>query len=131
MRLRRRHSLSKLNCLSVRYGLAVSLDKFDLATFKKKIAMTDSSKQVADSFANIAPTRDFSRTDYHVHFLYHWTGHDFHATIEYYRGAEKPRRGDRGPFAEEIVAWLGQFVKNDRATAQVNAAFAYSAKKWT
>src|SRR5207249_489197 len=43
----------------------------------------------------------------------------------------KPRRGDRGPFAEEIVAWLGQFVKNDRATAQVNAAFAYSAKKWT
>lgn len=59
-----------------------------------------------------------------------WTKAEFHASVEYFPGAEKPHSGDKGPFAEDIMPWLGQFFKTDRATARVTAAFVYSGRRW-
>ncbi len=127
--------LSELDCVQVQYGLAASLDKFDLARLKKNIRHTARHSKRLDLgdtwFSAVAPTRNTSRADYHVHCHGHWTKRDFHGTIEYFQGSEKSLRGERGPFAEDIIPWLGQFFKNERATAHVTASFLYVGKKWT
>lgn len=135
MRRRRRDSLSKLNCIHIDYGLAVSLEKFDLAGFSKEIdripGHSDRWIKGSTSLVGVAPTRAPSWADYHVHFNCHWTKREFHASLEYFRGAEKPKSGDKGPFAEDMIPWLGQFFKNEKATARVTAAYVYAGKRWT
>jgi len=132
MRRRRRGSLSRLNCSNLEYGLAVSLDKFDLDGLKSEIKRMDRSNRLVHgykSIAAVAPTRDHSLTDYHVHFNCHWTKKEFHASLEYIPETEIRERGDTGPFAEDIIAWIGKFFKNGKATADVTAIFVYSDKK--
>ena len=122
------------NCDHVQYGLAVSLSKFDLAKLKKEIRrMTDQSRHWIkrdDVLIGVAPTRNILQADYHVHFNCHWTKRDFHATIGYFRGIERSQRDNKGPFAEDIMMWLGKFFRSEKATASVTVAFKYHEKKW-
>jgi len=133
MRLRHGHMrLSKSNCQHVVYALGVKLEKFDKAGFRKEIERIGgrSLAKGQEQFIATIPTRT-AWADYHVHLACHWTATGFHANVEYYPGAEKPHSGDGGPFAENIMAWLGQFFRNDKATARVIAAFIYSGRNWT
>jgi len=124
--------MSKLYCSELEYGLGVSLDKFDLGGFKKDIERIDRSGRLAGgqrSISAVAPTRDRSSADYHVHFNCHWTKREFRASLEYYPETESRTPDDTGPFAEEMFSWIGKFFKNGNATAYVSVTFSYPEKK--
>jgi hypothetical protein len=132
MRRGRRERISKLYCSELEYGLGVSLDKFNLDAFKKDIERIDRSGRLAGgqkSINAVAPARDRSSADYHVHFNCHWTKREFHASLEYYPETESRTPGDTGPFAEEMFNWIGKFFKNANATAHVSVTFSYPAEK--
>lgn len=135
MRRRRREWLSLLNCTNLKYGLAVSLDKFDLAGLNEEVGrIADRSGRLVSgkkSIFVVAPTRDRSQADYHVHFNCHWTKREFHASLQYFPETEKSEPNDTGPFAEDMISWIGKFFKNGIATAHVEVGFVYSGKKWS
>ncbi len=136
MRVRRGHNRpSKLNWVHIAYGLGVKLEKFDMAGLNKEMERISnhfaSLEKNRTSFLAIVAAHTPLANDYHVHLGCHWTKAEFHASVEYFRGTGKLRPGKRQPFAENIMQWLGQFFRNDKATARVNATFVYSSRHWT
>jgi hypothetical protein len=132
MTAKHKKSFYALNCDSMEYTLTCPPDKFKLEEFKKDIAQRGAGPQEVDdegTLYTVLPTRNFATTDYHVHFSCRWERGSFRASLEYIRGTEKPETHEKGPFAEELMEWLGQFFTSERVTAEVEGTFTYSRKK--
>lgn len=125
----RAKAFSRFNCVSVEYQLTTSLQKFKLREFKEEVAgATGESFDERTSIVGGTPTHNPRTADYHIHFRIRWPGQTLRASIEYVKGTRELRPGDKGPFTEEFMAWLGRFFKNETANSDVSAVFTYPTK---
>jgi hypothetical protein len=68
---------------------------------------------------------DTENFDYHIHF--HWTSSKdaFVLYVSFHAGAFAESDGEREPYAERFMSWLGGFMNNDTAHADLHAEFEY------
>lgn len=115
-----------VHCKEMEYEIEVPLDKFDLDGFRREIGAAADTKREA----RVCSTADPSASDYHVHFG--WQLLESKAAVEFnldYIGTTtKPRPNEREPFAEGVMAWLGQFLQFPDVSARISTTFVYKGK---
>lgn len=119
------------NCSRVDVEIRSSLEKFNFREFGKAF-LRKGGMQPKDGvlFSAVASTQHSETSDFHVHFSWYVSRGYINLTVEYVEGRRKPDPGERAPFAEGVVPWLGQFFKSPSAGAHVHALFRYPRKKW-
>lgn len=128
---RRFRGLSEYHCRRMDYEFRTSLDKFDLAAFRKELASSSKEKPLeGTAFSGVARTYDRRKADYHVHFHLSLRRGQAEVILGYVQGALKPERKERRPYAEDVMRWLGSFLAGPRASAHVTGVFSYPRREW-
>lgn len=130
MREKGKKLFSALHCERLDYEFSVSLDKFSFQDFAAAASQLTGEPLKKDDrgLASVVMTRDREHADYHVHLSCRWRKERFRASLGYVEGASKADPTDTGPFAEDLMLWLGQFFKGEQVSANVNAMFGYPRK---
>ena len=129
MTAKRKRLFSVLSCNRIEYTLTSSLDKFRFEGFAEDIARR-SGEAFEAGISFVAPTRNPKTVGYHAHFSCQKERRRFRATLEYINGTEIPDAPETRPFAEELMAWIGQYFLSQQVTAGVEGSFLYSPKKF-
>lgn len=117
---------ARFGCTNIEYKFGVSLEKFDLDEFKNDVLRLTGESAGDGPVGDGTPTRNPMGADYHIHFNLRWNAKKFDASVEFVPGTSAAEPGYKGPFTEDFMGWLGQFFKNESASADVSAAFSYS-----
>jgi hypothetical protein len=125
------HALRGMYCDSISFEFRVTLDKFDLANFKKPFdSRFKEPLGPGVAFSAMFSTLDPKMSDYHVHLDWNLVKNRIDVTVSYYSTAIAADKDEKEPFAENAMAWLGKFFKADNASAHVHANFEYPVEKW-
>lgn len=125
----RRKPFAEFHCDRLEYEFDVDLEKVGLDDFKRDVKriIGEAYNQEATGFSGSTATR--TDVDYHSHFRFRWTRKKFSASVAFYKGRGKPDPSDPGPFTEDLVSWIGKFLKGiGQIDAEVNAYISYRLK---
>ena len=123
--------LADFCCDHAEFDFDVTLDKFDLDGFKKPFQSKFKEPLTPGvSFAAVASPRDPTGTDYHVHLNWYVSKNQMNVKLGYHSGELSAVKGEKEPFAENAMQWLGEYFKADQASAHVHIAFDYPAENW-
>jgi hypothetical protein len=126
-----RRGFSANRCHRVEYEFLTSADKFKLDEFKKEFPRVFKGRPREGASLNAtASTRNPRLSDYHAHFQFSIRKERIHVGLHYVAGSLKPPSREKGPYAEDVMQWLGSFFLNPRASAHVLALFEHSSKEW-
>lgn len=109
----------------IRYWITASLEKFYLDKFRKQIKSRSTG---GDLHGALVSPRDQEAGDYHIHANWHVSEKEIYLQVGYLVGTREHDEGEREPFAEEFMDWLGQFFKHETAQGHIHADFRYSLK---
>lgn len=79
------------------------------------------------SVAVICRTLDPESLDYHIHFRWSASKDALVLYVSFHTGVFSPSEGEREPYAEKFMTWLGGFLVNETAHADLHAEFEYQA----
>lgn len=100
------------NCERAEYEIKISLDKFESERFKNVFYESIEVPFNEDKNSNraVGATR---HSDYHLHFDWQLSKkkNSFRTRLAYVNGESKPDKGDKGPYADEFMNWLGTFFR--------------------
>jgi hypothetical protein len=98
--------------------------EFDVAKFSRFFG--DKPNILDGSCVTVAP-KDEENGAYNIHFLWRrLTGARLNFRVEYFNGTRRHEGDEREPFAEDFMAWFGQFFKSPTVEARLHARFRYS-----
>lgn len=111
-------------CIGIDLRYQVTRDKFSVPHF---VAFFDkSSEEDAKGMSVTLRTLDPHGLDYHMHFTWEFGKEFVTLYVSYHRGFLRPAEGEREPYAERFMPWLGAFFSNESAYADLHAEFRYS-----
>lgn len=114
--------LAALGLEDVHYWICVSLEKFYLDKFLGHFS--PEVKERAAGTVMVSP-KDPDVGEYHIRFNWNVEAKDMILRILFMTGTRKHDKGEREPYAEEIMQWLGQFFKYENAQSHSHAHFQY------
>jgi hypothetical protein len=99
-------------------------DEFDVAKFSRFFG--DKPDVLDGSCVTIAP-KDEETGAYNIHFLWQrLTSARLNFRVEYFKGTRRHDGDEHEPFAEDFMAWFGQFFKSPTVKSHLHAHFRYS-----
>jgi hypothetical protein len=118
-------SVKALGLERVYYLVSVSLEKFLLNEFVEVSGVRQGNHETG--VLTFAP-KDSENGDYGVRLEWFVGDPDMHLRIEYVSGTRQHAPGERAPYAEAFMEWLGQFFKYESAQAHSHARLAFPSK---
>jgi hypothetical protein len=118
-------SLKQMGVERVYYIVEVSVDKVDLDAFRAYFESNFPSK-ASESHAevSVAP-RDGVAGPYHATFAWSISTDSATFVIDYFPTPKSHESDERPPFADDLMAWLGQFFRYDDAQSHIHASFVF------
>lgn len=115
--------LEQVHCETVSYEIKVPVASFDRKKFQKETGIGTELQWSATLFPKDASSR------YHVHFSGSTDDGAVVLTVSYWDKG-KPRREDMEPYAETVMGWLGEFVRDKEVRTLVRARFDKPKERW-
>lgn len=122
--LRLSRVFQQFQCDEASYDFELPIDLFNSKEFFKATGV-----KVNERWETVIEAKNH-RTGYHVHFKGRIKGQNARLTIEYWDGAIDRAQGEKEPFAESIMQWLGSFVRPPSARAFVMVRFEKPTNLW-
>lgn len=124
-------SFKGFSCTRMDYEFKTNVGKFNLAGVRKALRVSPEKRASYDiSVSAVAATRDSRGVDFHVHFRLQVKREQVNILLGYVAGALRPQRGEKGPYAEGLMRWLGSFFAASEVQAHVTGVFSHSREKW-
>jgi hypothetical protein len=114
---------TKCRRIDLRYK--ISRDIFDWKAFYAFFGVQEETSK-ASMGANCR-TLDPENLDYHIHFYWASSEEGFELYVSFHEGAFSEGEQEREPYAERLMPWLGEFMTNATAHADLHAEFSYPA----
>jgi len=110
-------------CEQIDLRYRVSRDIFDWQRFLQffGIENEEEAKTASVSCRTLEP----DKLDYHIHFHWNSSKDSFTLYVSFHVGAFRESEGEREPYAERFMPWLGSFLANDTAHADIHVEFEY------
>ncbi len=109
-------------CDRVDLRIRVTQDKFDVPRFLSFFG--NDTEETATAFVTCR-TLTPELLDYHLHFHWSLSAAEIALFISLHAGVIDERDGEREPYAEQFMPWLGGFFINESAHSDLHAAFQY------
>ncbi|HET8798025.1 MAG TPA: hypothetical protein VFO89_10070, partial [Thermoanaerobaculia bacterium] len=107
----------------VLYWINTSVDDFDVPAFRQ--AVPSGVRHRDSAIVSVAP-REGARGRYHAFLGWTIGPDDVTLTIDYHDGSGEPAPDEQEPYAEDLMAWLGQFFSTDSVLAHAHVRLRYS-----
>ncbi len=115
----------KFGCKGVSYEFSFPHESFAVEEFKAVTGL----RVAGQKWSSMCSSKS-SLTDFHVHFDGQMQSKRIRTRIYYASGSIRPAPDETEPYAEDIMGWLGDFVKVPTAEVSVNATFEGLDDKW-
>ncbi len=116
---------AQAGCSYLDFQFRTARDKFNLAgldAFMKASGFPQARRQ----WAAACLTQCQEKTDYHVHFMLNeMDDKELDLSVSYHRGSVPPNENEKEPYAEQFMAWLGQFFTAGYANADIRGQISY------
>ena len=112
------------------YIIETSMEKFSVDKLHEFFRAgspdsTDDSWREGVGYVVVLPPRDPQNNKYHVHLSWYVEDDSVELTIKYQPTLyEQPAERD-GPYADDVMGWLGQFFKYKSAQAHIHSVFTF------
>jgi hypothetical protein len=114
-------------CSYLEFHFRAARDKFSLADFVG-FMKAGGFPRISQRWAGACLTQFQKETDYHVHFgLNEADDKELELLVSYHRGSIPPSENEKEPFAEQFMAWIGQFFAAGYANADIRGQISYPA----
>ena len=117
-------TLQQFDCVSVRYDFDLPIEAFNTRTFSKHTGL-----KKGDRWEAVLPTED-EQSNYHVHFKGNIETERVHLCVEYWGGAVKRTRIHPPQSSEDVMRWLGSFIKEPSSRAVAFTRFEKPDRRW-
>jgi hypothetical protein len=107
----------------VLYWIYTSTDDFDLPRFRAALPRLVSRLNEAE--VTVAP-REGELGGYHASLSWNISADDVRLTLEFHAGGAPHGTDETEPYAEELIAWLGQFFGTDNVRAHLHVRLKFS-----
>ena len=118
-----RSILGQHDCEVLEYRFEIPIELFDAKGLFSKARIPKSRW-----FGTVLPKK--RNTKYHVHFRGDIDTRHARIVVEYWNGSRSTARNDTEPYAESMMNWLGNFVKERTRRAFGSAQFRKPAPPW-
>jgi hypothetical protein len=115
---------AEVGCNSLDFHFRVAKDKFKSEEFLESMR-TKGFNNLPQRWATTCLTQSLE-ADYHVHFGWNETEEkQLELWASYHRGHFPRQEGEKEPYAEQFMQWLGQFFVGDYANVDIQGRFGY------
>jgi hypothetical protein len=112
------------NCEQIDLRYRVAREIFDWPRFLSFFGV-DNDGDENKTTSVTCRTLDPENLDYHIHFRWNPSKDAFTLYVSFHAGVIRKSDGEREPYAEQFMPWLGSFFANETAHGDLHAEFEY------